>query len=138
MGLFNFSAPSNNEAGGVSDNIELIINDETITVSAAEASNMTVKQVFDRFASSSADVSRVNRYVAQGRIVAPDSIAEAGTIYSAAIASETKGADASLTAIRSAMDLLQDCGVIEEDAGDQYLSEYASETGISIDELINA
>ena len=93
MGLFNFSAPSQNSDGaGGSDNIELIINDETITVSAAEASNMTVKQVFDRFAAGSADVSRVNRYVAQGRIVAPDSIAEAGMIYSAAIASETKGA----------------------------------------------
>mgnify|MGYP001240729942 CR=1 FL=1 len=90
MGLFNFNAPSNDNADG--QNIELIINDERVTVSAAEASNMTVKQVFDRFASASADVSRVNRYVAQGRIVAPDSIVEAGTIYSAAIASETKGA----------------------------------------------
>ena len=90
MGLFNFSKPASNDNGG--EPIELIINDERITVSPAEAANMTVKQVFERFAGGSADLSRVNRYVAQGRVVAPDSVVEAGTIYSAAISSETKGA----------------------------------------------
>ena len=88
MGLFNFNAPSNNDGG---QDIELIINDERITVSASEADGLTVAQVFSRFASDSADTSRVNRYVAQGTIVAADSVVEPGTIYSAAIASETKG-----------------------------------------------
>lgn len=89
MGLFNFNAPSNNDNA---QDIELIINDERITVSAAEAAGLTVAQVFSRFASSVADTSRVNRFVAQGTIVAADSTVEPGTIYSAAIASETKGA----------------------------------------------
>ena len=88
MGLFNFAKPSNNDNG---QDIELIINDERVTVSAAEASGLTVAQLFERFAGRYADTSRVNRYVAQGRIIAPDSVAEAGTIYSAAIASESKG-----------------------------------------------
>ena len=89
MGLFNFSKPSSNGSEG--QNIELIINDERVTVTPAEASGLTVAQLFGRFASRVADTSRVNRYVAQGRIVAADSVAEAGTIYTAAIASESKG-----------------------------------------------
>ena len=136
MGLFNFNAPSNN--ANAAQDVELIINDERITVSGAEANGLTVAQIFNRFAGAVADLSRINRYVAQGKIVAGDSTVEPGTIYSAAIASETKGAEAALAAIRSAMDLLQDCGVIEEDAGDQYLSDYAEENSITVDELINA
>lgn len=88
MGLFNFSKPSNNDGA---QEIQLVINSETVTVSAAEAAGMTVRQLFERFAGSLADTSRVNRFVAQGQIVAGDSVAEAGTVYSAAIASETKG-----------------------------------------------
>ena len=92
MGLFNFASPSNNDsAASAGQEIELVINDERVTISAAEASNMTVRQVFQRFAANVADVSRVNRYVASGRIVSPDSVAEAGTVYTAAIASESKG-----------------------------------------------
>ena len=90
MGLFNFAKPSNNDNNAGADT-ELIVNSERITVSAAEAKNMTVKQVFDRYASGVADLDRINRYVAEGRVVASDSVVEAGTIYSAAIASETKG-----------------------------------------------
>ena len=90
MGLFNFSAPSNNNNSG--QEIDLIINDERITVSAAEAAGSSVADLFKRFASGAADLTRINRYVAQGRIVAGDSTAEPGTVYTAAIASETKGA----------------------------------------------
>ena len=89
MGLFNFNAPSNN--ADAAQDVELIINDERITVSGAEANGLTVAQIFNRFASGVADLSRINRYVAQGKIVAADSTVEPGTIYSAAIASETKG-----------------------------------------------
>ena len=88
MGLFNFAKPSNDNGG---QDIELVINAERVTVSAEDAKGLTVKQLFERFASKVADTSRVNRYVAQGRIVAGDSVAEAGTIYSAAITSEAKG-----------------------------------------------
>lgn len=88
MGLFNFSAPSNSSDG---QDVQLLINDETITVPATEAQGLTVTELFRRFASAACDVGRINRFVAQGRIVSGTSIVEAGTIYSGAIASESKG-----------------------------------------------
>ena len=88
MGLFNFSAPSNSSEG---QDVQILINDESITVPAAEAKGMTVAQLFTRFASGVCDVTRINRYVAQGRIVSGTSNVEEGTIYSGAIASEAKG-----------------------------------------------
>ena len=92
MALFNFSRPaSNNDEGSVNDVIRLIINDETVEVTGAQAAGKTVEQLFTQYASASADVSRINRYVAQGRIVSGSSAAEAGTVYSGAIASESKG-----------------------------------------------
>ena len=87
MGLFNFSKPD----ASVGQDIQLIVNDESITVPAAEAKGMTVADVFARFASTLGDISRVNRYVSCGRVVAGTSAVEEGTIYSAAIASESKG-----------------------------------------------
>ena len=91
MALFNFNRPANNEAGSPNEVIRLIINDETIEVSAAQAAGKTVEQLFAEYASESADVSRINRYVAQGRIVSGNTTAEAGTVYSGAITSESKG-----------------------------------------------
>ena len=88
MGLFNFSKPSDNNS---SEAIQLIVNDETVTVSAAEASGLSVAELFNRFASDICDVTRINRYVSLGRIVPPTATAEAGTIYSGAITSESKG-----------------------------------------------
>ena len=88
MALFNFSRPSNSSAG---QDIQLIINDETVSVPLAEAEGLTVVEVFRRFAKDVCDTSRINRYVAQGRIVNGTSVVEAGTIYSGAIASEAKG-----------------------------------------------
>ena len=89
MALFNFSRPSSNNDGV--DAIQLIINDETIEVSGADAAGLTVAQLFNKYAAGSCDVSRINRYVAQGRIVSGTTPAESGTVYSGAIASESKG-----------------------------------------------
>ena len=89
MALFNFSRPSNND--NTNEVIQLIINDETIEVSGADAAGLTVAQLFNKYAASSCDVSRINRYVAQGRIVSGTTPAESGTVYSGAIASESKG-----------------------------------------------
>lgn len=89
MGLFNFSTPSNGSEG---QDVQILINDETVTIPASEAIGMTVSELFSRFADSVCDVSRINRYVAQGRIVTGNAIVEAGMIYSGAIASESKGA----------------------------------------------
>ena len=90
MALFNFRRPSDNN-GGANDVIRLIINDETIEVSAAEAEGLTIAQVFRQFASESCDVNRINRYVNQGRIITSSTVVEAGNVYSGAIASESKG-----------------------------------------------
>ena len=89
MGLFNFSAPSDNTA----QEIQLIVNDETVTVPAAEANGLTVAELFSRFASSVCDVARINRYVSLGRIIDGSAKAEAGVVYSGAIASESKGSN---------------------------------------------
>lgn len=89
MGLFNFAKPESNAA----QDIQLVVNAETVTVPAAEAQGLTVAELFSRFASSLCDVSRINRYVSTGRIVSGTAVAEAGTVYSAAIASEAKGSN---------------------------------------------
>ena len=94
MALFNFNRNNTNTNAASTDSVQevvLIVNDERIVVSAAEASGLTVAELFGRYAASSADVSRINRYVAQGRIVAGSSAAEVGTVYSGAISSESKG-----------------------------------------------
>jgi len=94
MALFNFNRNNTNTAASTTDVVNeviLIVNDERIVVSAAEASGLTVAELFGRYAANSADVTRINRYVAQGRIVAGSSAAEAGTVYSGAISSESKG-----------------------------------------------
>ena len=88
MGLFNFSAPSNND--GAQD-IQLIVNDETVTVPAREATGLSVAELFSRFADGICDTGRINRYISLGRIVDGSAKAEAGVIYSGAIASESKG-----------------------------------------------
>ena len=87
MGLFSFSKPD----ASVGQDIQLLINDETVTIPAVEAEGMSVREVFAKFASSLCDTGRINRFVSQGRIVAGDSKVESGTIYSGAIASESKG-----------------------------------------------
>ena len=89
MSLFQFNRPANESAG---NDVVLIVNEESVTVPGADAQGKTVQQLFQQFASSIADVSRINRYINQGRIVDGGSTAETGTVYSGAIASESKGA----------------------------------------------
>ena len=88
MGLFNFSAPSNNNAA---QEIQLIVNDETVTVPAAEAAGLSVAELFNRFANGICDTTRINRFISLGRIVDGTAKAEAGVVYSGAISSESKG-----------------------------------------------
>ena len=90
MGLFSFNSISNNDNDGAQD-IQLIVNDETVTVPAAEADGMTIRQLFERFAAGICDTDRINRFISLGRIVDESTKAEAGVIYSGAIASESKG-----------------------------------------------
>lgn len=87
MSLFNFRKPSDNAA----QEIELQLNEDTITVPFAEVEGMTVKEAFERFGSDLGSVNRINRFVAQGRIVTGTTSVEAGTIYAGTVASEAKG-----------------------------------------------
>lgn len=90
MGIFNFSRPAANN-GSEGQDIQLLVNEETVTVSAAEAAGKTVSELFQQFAAGICDVSRINRFVAEGRVVCGSATVEAGTIYRGAIASESKG-----------------------------------------------
>jgi len=90
MALFNFGRPESN-SNNSNEVVRLVINEETIEVPMAEAQGKTVAEVFAKFASDSCDVARINRYVAQGRIVSGNSPVEANTVYSGAITSESKG-----------------------------------------------
>jgi len=87
MGLFNFSKPD----ASAGQDIVLIVNEDQVSVPASEATGLTVAQLFNKFASTLCDTNRINRYINQGRIVQGTAPALEGTIYSAAIASESKG-----------------------------------------------
>jgi hypothetical protein len=89
MSLFNFNAParSNDET----QKIQLIINEDVVEVNADEAKGMTIAAVFRAFASSIGDVSRINRYISTGRIVAGSETVVPGTVYQGAVTSESKG-----------------------------------------------
>ena len=88
MGLFSFTSVSNND--GAQD-IQLIVNDETVNVPAAEAEGLSVAELFNRFASGICDTDRINRFISLGRIVDGKTKAEAGVVYSGAVCSESKG-----------------------------------------------
>ena len=53
MGLFNFAKPD----ASAGQDIQLVVNAETVNVPAAEAAGMTVADLFSRFASNLCDVS---------------------------------------------------------------------------------
>lgn len=104
MGLFNFTfAPTITGTTAASTSaadatqpaapqvIELVLNEESVTVPLAEAAGRTIEQLFGDYADELGDVDRVSRYVAAGRIVNGTDIPEAGVIYRGAIASESKG-----------------------------------------------
>jgi hypothetical protein len=94
MGLFNFNignSNSNNQGGSADREIELQLNEDSVTISAAEAKGLSVREVFERFASRLGDVDRINKFVTAGRIVNDDTAVEPGMIYRGAISSEAKG-----------------------------------------------
>jgi len=92
MGFFNFGTKTT--AATTETNTRPIIlqfNEEEITVSAQDAAGKTVGELFEEFASDLGDVDRVNRYVAAGQVISASTGAAPGTVYRAAITSESKG-----------------------------------------------
>lgn len=89
MGLFNFARP--NASGTDTSVIQLALNEEIVTVPAEQAKGKTISELFTLFASQLGDTSRINRYVAAGRIVDATATPEPGTIYRGAVGSESKG-----------------------------------------------
>ncbi len=93
MALFNFSfnANNNSEDKDAVQQVELQLNEESITVSAAEVKGLTVEEVFTKFCDRLGDVTRISKFVAAGRIVDSSSEVKPGMIYRGAISSESKG-----------------------------------------------
>ena len=87
MSLFNFRKPSDSSA----QDIELRLNEDSVSVPFADVEGLTVKEAFERFGSDLGSVSRINRFIAQGRIVTGTASVEAGTVYAGTVASEAKG-----------------------------------------------
>lgn len=92
MGLFNFNLGNSTTASGSTPEIiQLALNEEIVTVTAAEAKGLTIEQLFTRFASALGDTSRISRYICAGRIVEGASTPEVGMVYRGAVSSESKG-----------------------------------------------
>lgn len=92
MGFFNFGSKTT-AATTETNNLPIILqlNEEEITVSAADAAGKTVGELFAEYAENLGDVDRVNRYVSAGQVISASTDAAPGTVYRAAITSEQKG-----------------------------------------------
>ena len=94
MGFFRFNTTTTNST---SDTIErkpvvLQLNEEQITIPASDAAGKTIGQLFQEHSDQlGGDASRISRYVAAGQIISQDTIVQLGTIYRAAVLSESKG-----------------------------------------------
>jgi hypothetical protein len=97
MGFFNFSSkPAADNTGDDSaitkrQDVVIQLNDESITIAAADAEGKTVSELFNEFGDDLGDVDRINRFVAAGRIVQSDTPVELGVVYRGAVTSESKG-----------------------------------------------
>lgn len=93
MGLFNFNFSSNTATATANDTsvIELALNEEVVTISAAEAAGKTLDQLFRQFAQRLGDVERISRYVCAGQVVDANTQPKPGYVYRGAVSSESKG-----------------------------------------------
>jgi hypothetical protein len=91
MGFFNFSSKSNDSNKPADKPVILQLNEEEVIVDAGVIGERTVAELFEDFGDALGDTHRATRYVASGQIVDGSTRAVAGTIYRAAITSETKG-----------------------------------------------
>lgn len=88
MGFFNFNKPSNTTSA---QPIVLQLNEESVTVTAAEAEGKTILELFQDHAADLGDIDRVSRFINAGQVVNGSDVVQPGTVYRGAVTSETKG-----------------------------------------------
>lgn len=71
--------------------VQILVNEESVTLSEAQYRGKTVSQLVAEYASGLVDVSRVNRYVINGTSVSGDTVVRPSEIVRVAISSESKG-----------------------------------------------
>jgi hypothetical protein len=71
--------------------VTLLLNEESITLTADQFRGKTVSQLFGEYGHSLGNVSRINRFVLNGEIVPGDTVVRAGETVRGAVSSESKG-----------------------------------------------
>ena len=71
--------------------VTLLLNEESITLSADQFSGKTVSQLFGEYGHQLGNVTRINRFVLNGEIVPGTTVVRAGESVRGAVSSESKG-----------------------------------------------
>lgn len=74
-----------------SENVTLMVNEESVVLTEAQYRGKTVSQLFAEYANGMVDVSRINRYVINGTAVSGDTAIRPGEICRGSVNSESKG-----------------------------------------------
>jgi hypothetical protein len=71
--------------------VTLLLNEESITLSADQFNGKTVSQLFGENGHQLGNVTRINRFVLNGEIVPGTTVVRAGETVRGAVSSESKG-----------------------------------------------
>jgi hypothetical protein len=71
--------------------VQILVNEESITLTEAQYRGKTVSQLVAEYAGGLVDASRVNRYIINGTAVSGDTVIRPSEILRVAISSESKG-----------------------------------------------
>jgi hypothetical protein len=71
--------------------VTLLLNEESITLSADQFNGKTVSQLFGEYGHQLGNVTRINRFVLNGEIVPGTTVVRAGETVRGAVSSESKG-----------------------------------------------
>jgi hypothetical protein len=72
--------------------VTLILNEDSLSLSPDQFRGKTVSQLFAEYGTSlGGDVSRINRYVLNGEVVAGDTVIRPGETVRGSVSSESKG-----------------------------------------------
>jgi hypothetical protein len=71
--------------------VTLLLNEESITLSADQFMGKSVSQLFGEYGHQLGNVTRINRFVLNGEIVPGTTVVRAGESVRGAVSSESKG-----------------------------------------------